>query len=206
MLRFILSALTGAFLLWPVGAALAESPYVYFDAVGDRLTVRAEDVSLNTLLARVSEESGVRFLAGPGILNRRVNIEFKDQALEKGLKRLVDGYNFALFYDQPSFRITMVKLLPFGAGNDSRLPPGTGLDLAVGGPTEGSGAVLADAIGPGDRSVVEESPTDEAVNAGGTTEDARAVTGHVEEDVATAEAAASAPMAARAKPRGGRLK
>jgi hypothetical protein len=71
------------------------------DISAGRLSVKLEGLALAKILEFLAERSGARMvLYGNG--DERVSGEFSDQPLEEGLRRLLRGYNVAIYYRSQS--------------------------------------------------------------------------------------------------------
>ena len=100
------------FLTAGVHAVVQELSVVYADG---RLTVRAENVSLEDVLERISKEAGLTLLlTGPS--QTPVTADFAAVDLEEGIRRLVRGWSSIFYYartgsDADDVRLTSVTLL-----------------------------------------------------------------------------------------------
>ncbi|GBE05497.1 hypothetical protein BMS3Abin10_01129 [bacterium BMS3Abin10] len=111
-------------------AESAEAPEVFYDKATDRLSVKAEKVSLKGVLARIALLSGAEFLIDPAV-EQPVSITLKDMPLEKGLKRIVKSLDlsYAMMYQKKEGQdeaaepllITM-KIVPKGMKNPNLVP------------------------------------------------------------------------------------
>jgi len=81
--------------------ASAGEPEVIYDKATDRLSVQADRVSLDGLLARIALLSGVEFLMDPKV-EQPVSITLKDSPLEDGLKKTMQTLNlgYAMIYQK----------------------------------------------------------------------------------------------------------
>jgi hypothetical protein len=107
----------------PVTAATDE-PTVRYDRSSDRLSVEAQDVSLQELLSSVAAATGieVRMTAG---LDTTVSVVLQDVSLEKGLKKMAQDLDLsqAFLYaevgqGEGGSRISRWIVLPRGKGED----------------------------------------------------------------------------------------
>jgi flagellar biosynthesis GTPase FlhF len=109
--------------------AFAGEPEVIYDKATDRLSVGADMVSLEGLLARIALLSGVEFLMDPEV-EQPVSITLKAMSLEKGLKKIMQTLNlrYAMIYqkkegqDQPAEPLLIsMKIVPEGKENNPNL-------------------------------------------------------------------------------------
>ena len=75
----------------------AESP-VKVDWNKGRLSVAAENAELSQILREVALQTGIE-IRGPQDIGQRVSMHFSDVSLEKGLKALLDGVDYAVLGD-----------------------------------------------------------------------------------------------------------
>jgi len=88
-----------------------------------RLTAKLRDVPLPAVLDEIAAKNGLRIFVSAQV-NRRVTADFRDLALEEGLRRLLRGTNAAYFYNrQPvgdgksaTLKLVRVDVLPGPAG------------------------------------------------------------------------------------------
>lgn len=80
----------------------AGKPVVQYDRASDRLSVKAENVSLKALLARIGLLSGVGFFMDPKA-EQSVSIALKEEHLERGLKKIMTAHDlsYAMIYERP---------------------------------------------------------------------------------------------------------
>lgn len=120
------------FTLFLSAAAIAVDmrPQVRYDSTADRLTVIAQEIPLSKLLVHIAVASGIEILMDPAA-DRSVSITLRDKPLEAGLKQLVRGLSYAMFYGSktsdgskpsPPLLITM-KVLPQGKEDSTALVP-----------------------------------------------------------------------------------
>jgi hypothetical protein len=124
--RLRLPLLLGLFLIPFVGQmALAGEPEVIYDKATDSLTVKADRVSLEGLLARIALLSGVEFLMAPEV-EQPVSITLKDTPLEDGLKKTMQTLNlgYSMIYQKREGRdgstgplLISMKVVPKGMEN-----------------------------------------------------------------------------------------
>ena len=118
-------------LFLPAAAIAADMrPQVRYDSAADRLTVVAQEIPLSKLLAHIAVASGIEILMDPAA-DRSVSITLHDKPLEAGLKQLVRGLSYAMFYESkpsdgskpsPPLLIAM-KVLPRGKKDSTDLAP-----------------------------------------------------------------------------------
>ena len=75
----------------------AESP-VKVDWNKGRLSVAAENAELSQILREVARQTGIE-IRGSQDIGQRVSVHFSDVSLEKGLKALLDGVDYAVLGD-----------------------------------------------------------------------------------------------------------
>ena len=108
-----------------------------------RLSIRAVQTPLATLLAKVSRESGIEiFLQGQP--EDTMTIQMDQVAVERGIKRLLRGHNHAFTYVYNTRNEVVVKQLyvysPAGRGDMARIIPGApDIVRLAGGKTEDIG-------------------------------------------------------------------
>lgn len=109
--------------------ASAGEPEVTYDKASDSLTVQADGVSLEGLLARIAILSGVEFLMDPEV-EQPVSITLRDSPLEDGLKKTMQTLNlgYAMIYQEREGRdgstgplLISMKVLPKAMDNYSHL-------------------------------------------------------------------------------------
>lgn len=118
--------LMGLLLVVLVGqTASAGDPQVIYDKATDSLTVQADRVSLDGLLARIALLSGVEFLMDPEV-EQPVSITLKESPLEDGLKKTMQTLNlgYAMIYQKREGRdqstgplLISMKIVPKGMEN-----------------------------------------------------------------------------------------
>lgn len=64
---------------------------------GNRLSLSAVDADIQSILLRISEETGI-FVQFPQALQKTMSLTLSDIKLEKALKRLLKGLNYATVY------------------------------------------------------------------------------------------------------------
>ena len=109
--------------------AFAGEPEVIYDKATDRLSVQADRVSLDGLLARIALLSGVEFLMDPKV-EKPVSITLKDRPLEEGLKNIMQTLNlgYAMIYQKKEGQdqsaeplLISMKIVPKGMENNPNL-------------------------------------------------------------------------------------
>jgi HEAT repeat protein len=84
-----------------------------------RLSVRAHDRPLESILEEVSRRAGVAILGGAGVADQHVVVAFEEVPLDVGLQRLLEGHDAFFFYgvgeDAPA-SLTAVWVYPRGRG------------------------------------------------------------------------------------------
>jgi hypothetical protein len=90
---FFAAALTDLWMhpAWAAGSTLN----VQFS--GNRLNLSAVDADIQSILLRISEETGI-FIQFPLALKKKMSLTLSDIKLEKALKRLLKGLNYATVY------------------------------------------------------------------------------------------------------------
>lgn len=128
--RCIRTLLLSALFLPAAAIAADMRPQVRYDSAADRLTVVAQEIPLSTLLAHIAVTSGIEILMDPAA-DRPVSITLRDQRLEVGLKQLVRGLSYAMFYESKPFEgskpspplLIAMKVLPQGKEDSTALAP-----------------------------------------------------------------------------------
>ena len=109
--------------------AFAGGPEVIYDKATDRLSVQADKVSLDGLLARIALLSGVEFLMDTKV-KQPVSITLKDSPLEDGLKKIMQTLNlgYAMIYQKKEGQeqsaeplLISMKIVPKGMENNPNL-------------------------------------------------------------------------------------
>lgn len=107
----------------PVPAATDE-PTVFYDRSSDRLSVEAQDVSLQELLSSVAAAAGIEVRMAAGV-DTTVSVVLHDAPLEKGLKKMAQDLDLsqAFLYaeggqGEGGSRISRWIVLPRGKGED----------------------------------------------------------------------------------------
>jgi hypothetical protein len=126
--------LTGAVLtlvFLGASATRAESP-IQVDWDKGRLSVSAENAELSQVLHEVSRETGIK-IRGSQDVRQRVSMHLSDVSLEKGLKALLDGVDYAVMGDISSpekARSAQVVIFAWLAAPDSNraATPSAGTD------------------------------------------------------------------------------
>lgn len=128
---FVLTMLW-SFVSFPALVIAAEADQrVHYDRATDRLTITVQMVSLSKVLAHVGAASGIKVLMDPSA-ERSVTLSLRDQPLESGLKQLVRGLNYAMFFEKsPAVKgrssgaplLVAIKVLPHGKQDESALAP-----------------------------------------------------------------------------------
>jgi len=122
--------LLSTLLLPAAGIADDMRPQVRYDSAADHLTVIAQEIPLSKLLAHIAVASGIEILMDPAA-DRFVSITLHDKPLEAGLKQLVRGLSYAMFYEsKPSDGskpgtplLIAMKVLPLGKEDSTVLAP-----------------------------------------------------------------------------------
>jgi hypothetical protein len=99
----------------------AGNPEVIYDKATDKLSVQADMVSLDGLLARIALLSGVGFLMDREV-ERPVSITLEELPLEKGLKKIMQDLNlrYAMIYEKKEGQeplLISMKIVPEGKEN-----------------------------------------------------------------------------------------
>ena len=84
----------------PPIAAPAKSGVSSVEFKGGKLSVSAVDADLALLLKEVAKKSGIQIVLG-ATDDRRVTASFKDLSLERGLRKILRGQNYYLFFSVP---------------------------------------------------------------------------------------------------------
>jgi hypothetical protein len=82
---------------------------------GDRLTVRAENITMRDLLMSVSEKTGVEFIMSEGLAEEYVSLDFEGLPLVIGIEKIVHSYNHAAINDETG---KLSKVYIFSKGKD----------------------------------------------------------------------------------------
>jgi len=63
-----------------------------------RLSVRAQDRPLESILEEVSRKAGVAILSGAGVDDQNIMVAFEEVPLDEGLQRILEGHDAFFFY------------------------------------------------------------------------------------------------------------
>ena len=101
-------------LLLPISAG-ADSA-LRMDVHNNQLTLSARNADLKSIMRRLAEETGIA-VRYPRALDKKVTVELSDVALERGLRRILKGLNYATVYLRPddSERASISKVFIFKA-------------------------------------------------------------------------------------------
>jgi hypothetical protein len=103
----------------------AGNPEIIYDKATDKLSVQADMVSLDGLLARIALLSGVEFLMDREV-ERQVSITLEELSLENGLKKIMQALNlrYAMIYQKKEGQeplLISMKIVPEGKENNPNL-------------------------------------------------------------------------------------
>lgn len=91
------------------------NPRLAVEFQNERLSVHAEEVPLQELLAEIEEKCGINFvLRDEKAAANVITLDFKDLAPARAVEEILRGLNFAYFYS--GARLARVMILPKGAG------------------------------------------------------------------------------------------
>ena len=93
---------------------------IYVD--DDRLTVKLQEVPLETVLKEIGRRAGIE-MAILGVLTKNISMEFRDLPLEEGLRKLLSGYGWMLLHTGGASQggaLEKVVVVPVGEGARSR--------------------------------------------------------------------------------------
>jgi hypothetical protein len=93
---------------------------VSYESKKDLLTVDANGVPLTQILARIAEQSGIEIMIDPSV-EKEISIYLPAQPLEKALKQLARGLNYAMHYDKATSRLVAMKIVPQGKLTSGKL-------------------------------------------------------------------------------------
>ena len=92
-----------------------------------RLTLRLENQSLDLVLEKISDQTGVAILSPQGVTDRAISIRFDRLPLEEGLRRILGDLDAFFYYgaaEKTPARLKVVWVYPKGAGRDmAPVPP-----------------------------------------------------------------------------------
>ncbi len=122
---YVVILTAGICLLWSVSPepACAETHPVVRYASG-KLTLKAKDVSLISLLRDISGVTGMEVFVDKDINPAKINVDINNKSLENGLKSILKGFNYALIYDKKKdvMKITGLKVYPAGKRSGELIP------------------------------------------------------------------------------------
>lgn len=133
----MVTGVAGALLgLWFLGAlpARAESS-IKVDWNKAHLSVNAENAELSQVLREVARQTGIK-VRGSQDVGQRVSIHFSDVTLEKGLKTLLDGVDYAVLGDLSSpekaraAQVVVFRKLAAASNSNRGVVPGTEANAA----------------------------------------------------------------------------
>lgn len=88
---------------------------------GDRLSVHAEGVALDELLAVVEEMTGVEFTFTGSVATKKIFVDFNGLPLSEGIKKIVNPLSCAAVYDNTG-KLRRVVILGQWKGSSARAP------------------------------------------------------------------------------------
>jgi len=103
---------------------------VSYDKTSDQLSVVANSASLRQVLARIARQSGIEVLFDD-MAEETISADIQSEALESGLKRLLNGRNYLMRYsrdEQQKLLLIGVMVLPVGEQDSGRARRLVGLD------------------------------------------------------------------------------
>ena len=92
-----MNALFLLILLYP-NAARAKRVDIHFDQM--RLSAELNNVPLETICYKISQERGIWFKAFVSLAKVHVSVQFKDLSMEAALKRILSATNYSLVFDE----------------------------------------------------------------------------------------------------------
>lgn len=106
-----------------IGAEIGETSAIKLER--GLLSVSLQDTQLKDVLEEISRQSGIKIIMEKPV-EQKVNMEFKDLPLEKGLKKLLEGTDYYMVFSQrntgsPS-TVEEVKIIPRSASTTRRGP------------------------------------------------------------------------------------
>ena len=82
-----------------VGESKAAAVADWIEYEQEQLSVDFDDLDLRQALALASEHTGITFTVAAEVIGVINNVQFDQQPLEAGIKRLLTGYNYMLFHE-----------------------------------------------------------------------------------------------------------
>ncbi len=126
-------------------AVFAQAVELSYDAMTDRIRIRADNASVVELLSRIAATTGIKVEIDLQLVQERISVERDSVPLEQLLRELLRRYSYVLQYgDQPGMRqVVSLTLLPKGvpSGRSLVLNP----DVDDGAPWERSGLEVSGA-------------------------------------------------------------
>lgn len=98
-----------------------KSELIYLDG---RLTLKAVKTPLLPLLKKIAESTGIDISISKELGPDDISAQIVDQPLESALKRILQGFNYAVIYskDGDSWRINALKIYPKGKHGGELIP------------------------------------------------------------------------------------
>ncbi len=82
----------------------------------DRIDIKAEKVPLMEIMVEIANNTGLTIRTEDPLINP-VSLNYKSNSIEKSIKRLLAGYNYAIVYSEIDKRPVPVELNIFGKGS-----------------------------------------------------------------------------------------
>jgi len=96
---------------------------VDLDPANGRISIKADDVALPTLLSRISQATGIDFQVDPSLSGNIVSVMVDSTTIDSGLRQLLRRYNYVLEYSYGSdgaSRIHSAQVFVRGAPDPAR--------------------------------------------------------------------------------------
>jgi len=105
-------------------AVFAAAPRMNVTVQGDHMTADLESVPLRTVLAGISQKTGIQVFIEKG-LNGTITAKFSNLSLEDGMKRILKGYSNSMIFSRKDRIVSLAEVKVFEKGHDA----GTTFDL-----------------------------------------------------------------------------
>ena len=120
LLHFVSLMATGLLLL-PAYSSAAEAPLISFDASRGTLSTNINNHPLSDVMQQIAAQSGIKSTVMPAA-ERSISLQLTDVALEKALKQLLRGTNYAFTYQKHDGKYVVSGVRVLNSGEAGELP------------------------------------------------------------------------------------
>ena len=124
-----------------------EQDILAVSADGSKLSIHADEIPLQLLLARLAQTSALDIYVAPSLKKELVTVSFDDLPVEKGVAKLLKGFNFLASFkrEKEIDRLAALKIYPKGTSKGQLVH----VEAATEGNEEGKGWVGRGEFGEG---------------------------------------------------------